>query len=389
MKQQPKQKNRKLTVIDLFSGAGGFSLGFIKSKGLDHEPLYDVRLLVDIDKEAAFTFKRNFPRIPFLVKDIREVSADDLRKTSGLEQPDVIIGGPPCQGFSQVGKRLLDDERNQLLRDFFRLVLELKPKVVLMENVPNLLGSLHGEYAGELLDKLREEGYEPGAQVLQADDYGVPQIRRRAFLFGLRKDLKIKTLSFPLPQEKKVSAEEAIGDLPALNSGEGQDPVTYASPPRSTYQLERRKSSFFLFNHIARKHAPKFIEKISIIPEGGGNRDLDAELQFSDNYFSQAYARLTRNEAAHTITTSFLNPGSGRFIHYRDVRSITAREAARLQSFDDNYIFHGTFVAQERHIGNAVPPLLSQAWADHIAGLLGLKKEVPLKKVLERGAKGG
>ena len=122
---------------------------------------------------------------------------------------------------------------------------------------------------------------------------------------------------------------------------------------------------------MARKHASWFLKKISIIKEGSSNRDLDPKQKFSDNYFSQAYARLHRKQPSHTITTSFLNPGSGRFIHYRDKRSITVREAARLQSFDDSFVFYGTFASQERHVGNAVPPLMSLAWANHIANILG------------------
>lgn len=367
---KPKKSRRQppLTVVDLFSGAGGFSLGFMNAKNSDGEPLFEIRLLVDADKEAAFTFKSNYPETPFLVRDIRNVSADDIRAYAKTSCPDVVVGGPPCQGFSQVGKRLFEDERNQLLKDFVRLVSELKPKIALMENVPSLLG-MHGAYAEEIEQQLSEAGYESRASVLQMSDYGIPQIRRRAFFFAVRKDLGWNpTFPLPLPENTpRISAEEAIGDLPPLKSGEGQDPRMYPNLATSNYQKARRGSSFLLFNHVARKHAAWFLEKISVIPEGGGNNTLEPDLQFSDNYFSQAYARLTRDKPAYTITTNFLNPGSGRFIHYRDRRSITAREAARFQSFDDNYIFHGTSVALERHIGNAVPPLMSLAWARHIA----------------------
>lgn len=332
--------------------------------------MYEVSLLIDSDSEAAFTFKRNYPHVSFLVKDIRSLTAETIRAYCRNHTPDILIGGPPCQGFSSAGKRLLDDERNSLFRDFFRIVNDLKPLVVLLENVPTILGSLHGVYAEELLDQLEKAGYSAKAKTLQAADYGVPQLRRRAFFFALRKDLEIIP-DFPgKAVSDHLSAEDAIGDLPPLKAGEGVDPIQYPAPASCEYQDERRKNSFLLFNHVARNHAKHFLEKIRIIPEGKGNRDLHPDDQFSDNYFSQAYARLKRKGPAYTITAHFLNPGSGRFLHYRDLRSITIREAARLQSFDDVFVFHGSTAAQERHIGNAVPPLLSLAWANHISRIL-------------------
>lgn len=384
---RPKAPERKpLTVVDLFSGVGGFTLGFLKARGEDGQRLFDPRLLVDVDKEAAFTFKSNHPEIPFLVRDLKTVSADDIKKYARVEQVDVVVGGPPCQGFSMNGKRLFDDERNQLLKDFVRLVAALRPKVALMENVPSLLGA-HGAHAEEVEQKLSEAGFDSDAMVLQATDYGVPQIRRRAFFIAFRKDLEIAP-SFPTPTTAEsdfVSAEDAIGDLPVLQSGEGQDACRYPGPATTAYQRARRGTRFLLFNHLARKHAKWFLDKISVIPEGGGNQTLDPEQQFSDSYFSQAYARLTRTKPAYTITTSFLNPGSGRFIHYRDCRSITSREAARFQSFDDDFIFHGPAVAQERHIGNAVPPMLSHSWAKHIAAVLdGTAPAKPQPKATEK-----
>lgn len=372
---------KPLTLVDLFSGVGGFTLGFMKARAADGSRLFDPRLLVDQDKEASFSFKSNYPHVPFLVRDIKNVSSADIKVFARTEHVDVVVGGPPCQGFSTLGKGLFDDERNHLLKDFVRLVSELRPKVALMENVPSLLG-MHGAYAIEVEQRLSDAGYDSDALVLQATDYGVPQIRRRAFFIAFRKDLEIAP-SFPpanTPEADHVSAEQAIGDLPALKAGEGRDACAYPSAPLSAYQRARRGSRFILSNHVARKHAQWFLDKISVIPEGGGNQTLDPEQQFSDNYFSQAYARLSRGMPAYTITTSFANPGSGRFIHYRDTRSITAREAARFQSFDDDFVFHGPLVAQERQIGNAVPPLVSLAWAQHIAKALDGKVPAPPAK---------
>lgn len=365
-----KRSRAPLTVVDLFAGVGGISQGFMRARGLDGEPLFDVRLLVDSDKEAARSFKSNFPGISYLSKDIRQITSKELLDHADTKRVDVVIGGPPCQGFSSVGKRVLDDERNELLKDFIVLSLELKPMAILMENVPNVLGSTHAPLVTELTERLAESGYSAKTIVLQATDYGVPQIRRRAFLLAIRRGFRFLEPFFPAPTQEKgvpINVEQAIGDLPPLKSGEGEDALPFPCPPFSDYQRDRRRSAFLIFNHISRNHAPAFLEKISIIPEGGGNRDLDPEVQFSDNYFSQAYARLSRKEPAYTVTAHFMNPGSGRYIHYRDRRSITPREAARLQGFDDSFVFHGTSAAQARQIGNAVPPLMAKAWAEQIA----------------------
>lgn len=364
-----KGKRQLFTVIDLFSGIGGFSEGFAQAR-FKKQPIYELRLLVDSDPEAAYTFKRNKPAIPFWVQDVSRISPGSLLEHSQADGIDILIGGPPCQGFSSAGKRLFDDPRNALLGIFVKIAKELKPRVILLENVPNLFTGGHGKYGEELLDNLDKAGYLPVAKVLHAEKFGVPQMRRRVFVIGLRKDLSISSPDFPDYPLISVNVEQAIGDLPSLKAGEGQDPSHYAMSPQSDFQKMCRTKSALLFNHIAPNHSKSLVKKISIIPEGGANRHLPPKKRFSENYFSQAYARLHRNEFAYTITGSFLNPGSGRFIHYNDIRALTIREAARLQSFDDSFVFHGTMSAQERHIGNAVPPVLAKALAEHLAKLL-------------------
>ena len=371
MKKKQNKKGRKaaLSLIDLFSGVGGFSEGFSQAR-FNRAPVYDIKLLVDKDPEAAYTSRKNRPSTPFWVADISKINSALMLKHAGIDTVDVIIGGPPCQGFSPAGKRLFDDPRNTLLGVFVKVVRELKPKVILLENVPNVFKGNHGKYGEELLENLDMAGYYPSAKVLHAEDFGVPQKRRRVFVLGFRKDLGIKSPNFPKPSLVSVSVEQAIGDLPSLKAGEGRDPIEYPFSPQNDYQKKRRAKSALLFNHIAPNHSEDLVKKISIIPEGGANRHLPPKKRFSEQYFSQAYARLHRDEFAYTITSSFLNPGSGRFIHYRDIRAITIREAARLQSFNDNFIFHGYMTAQERHVGNAVPPILAKAIAEHIAKLL-------------------
>lgn len=368
------------TVVDLFSGVGGFSLGFMDAS---LENAFESKLLVDFDKDACFTFRKNYPDIPFLCQDVSEMTVADVKKHSGISRPDVIIGGPPCQGFSSAGKRAEEDERNRLVPIYAQLAMEMWPKAILMENVVNVLSSQHFKDLGA---KFRECGYETKDFVLDAADYGVPQHRKRAFLLALRTTIAKKVgLSAPEPlTTPKVTVKEAISDLPSLAAGEGDEYCVYTKGKNiSAYQELMRRGSHVIFNHCARKHSQDFLDKIAIIPEGGSNRDLPAEKRFSDNYFSQAYARLHREEPANTITTQFSNPGSGRFTHYSDLRSITVREAARLQSFPDKFIFHGPTVAQAKHVGNAVPPLLAKAWAHHICKILKAVEPKPKKQVAE------
>jgi DNA (cytosine-5)-methyltransferase 1 len=368
------------TVVDLFSGVGGFSLGFIHAAP---DNAFESRLLVDFDKDACFTFRKNYPNIPFLCQDVSIMTVADVKKHSGITRPDVIIGGPPCQGFSNAGKRAEEDERNRLVPIYAKLAMEMWPKVILMENVVNVLSSQHFKDLG---DKFNECGYETKDFVLDAADYGVPQHRKRAFLLALRSTIAKKVgLSAPAPlSTANVTVKEAIDDLPSLAAGEGDEYCVYAKGKTlSDYQQDMRRDSHAIFNHCSRKHSPEFLDKIAIIPEGGSNRDLPPEQRFSDNYFSQAYARLHRDQTANTITTQFFNPGSGRFTHYRDLRSITVREAARLQSFPDKFLFHGPMAAQTKHVGNAVPPLLAKAWAHHIYKILQACEPKPRKQVVE------
>lgn len=358
---------KKLRIIDLFAGVGGLTLGFIGHNKRQTEA-FDIRGLVDVDREAAYSFKRNFPTIPYFTSDVRGLSANEVvAMASG--RPDVLVGGPPCQGFSRLGRRILNDPRNELVRVFLSLVRKIEVPCFLLENVPHLK---HGGLAEECVDLLKNE-YRVEVVILRAEDYGVPQIRKRAFLIGIRKRLwGEKKLPSPLKtgSVEFVTAEDAIGDLPHLKAGEDKDPRPYESEPYTKYQHQRRASAQLLFNHVSRRHSARFLEKLSVIPDGGRNQDLPDDIRFSDTYFSQAYARLRADRPSYTITASFLNPGSGRFTHYRDRRSLTVREAARLQGFDDDFIFHGWNFAQARHIGNAVPPILAEAWAMEIASAL-------------------
>jgi DNA (cytosine-5)-methyltransferase 1 len=376
----------RLVVMDLFAGVGGFSLGFLEAS-LTSGVEFDVRLLVDTDEEGKETFTRNYPKIPYLVADIGQCSGALLRNRAGLGSHDelhVLVGGPPCQAFSRVGKRVLTDPRNGLVLEFLRLVRELRPLAVLMENVPLIMTAFDGVVSEEINEAFREVGYQTIAAVVAASDYGVPQYRKRAIIIAYRDDLGV-TPALPAPTHEKiayavrlpkkrkaepadgllpfVSVEDAIGDLAALKAGEGEESSFYSLPATSAFQRWARAGSIGVFNHRARGHTDQYLKKIKVIKEGERNATLSDEERFSDTYFSQAYARLHRKGIAHTITANFGNPGSGRFLHYRDLRSITVREAARFQSFRDRFIFHGFHLTQMRHVGNAVPVLLARALA--------------------------
>lgn len=386
-------ERRRIIFVDLFAGVGGFTLGFLDPT---HESRCEfvARLLVDVDRSAKDVFVRNLPHVPYLVADVQALSGADIKAKAGLrpnERLDVLIGGPPCQGFSFLGKRALDDARNVHVVDYLRLVKELRPLVAVMENVPLVITNHDGAVIKEVCAALSDFGYASCADVLTASEYGVPQIRKRAFVLAYHKDLGIAPemprrthervpaaselvevpdrRRFEPEKQPYVSVEDAIGDLPALRSGQGDELMMYprAEKVLTAYQTWARQKSPAIFNHRSRVHSAAYLKKISVIEEGGRNMELPEDQRFSNNYFSQAYARLHRNGLANTITTSFGNPGSGRFLHYRDLRSITVREAARLQSFPDRFVLDGDHVAQMRHIGNAVPPILARAIRDQIA----------------------
>ncbi len=309
----------------------------------------------------------------------------------------MLTAGPPCQGLSKVGPRQLNDPRNALLRHTAELIGELRPKIAVIENVPALGEPGAGSLFDELAEALWKAGYgDLDPRVLEAWRFGVPQLRRRLFVLAIRDDIEPAVDErLPTGQEGEVftaqdliraaevgepmgppglSVKDAIGDLPSIPAGGGAEAMSYDAAPTSPFQEARRGSSDILFNHRARSHSKQMLEKMAMIAEGGRNQDLTDKkrLRSADGeYFSQAYGRLHRHGIAQTITTCFHNPGSGRFTHYEDLRALTVREAARIQSFDDSFMFIGGAEQQMRHVGNAVPVLLAKAIAEHCAVLLG------------------
>ena len=324
------------TVIDLFSGCGGMSWGLHKA---------GFNILAGIDKwdKALETFQLNHPTASTLEADIANLDPTSVMTMLELERGtlDCLIGGPPCQGFSKnvpAAYRFLDDPRNQLFHDFLRFVKAMLPKVVVMENVAEIYKAYDGAVRTEILEKLRQLGYEIEVAVLYAPDYGVPQRRRRCFFFASRTGIKpllppptfgpehINTLFGTIKQYR--SAWSAISDLPVLENGDGYEPMEYAHQPQNEYQAEMRKDSGILYDHITRELREKQFARISSLESGQGIKNLPKNLRPKSGY-SGAYGRLDFEMIAPTITRWVFHPGSGRFCHPREVRLLTIREARK------------------------------------------------------------
>ena len=304
----------------------------------------------------ATAYKENHKSTNVVVGDITSL---DLSKVFGeyVNKIDVVIGGPPCQGFSQKGKRkTINDERNFLFKHYVEVVKFVKPKYFVMENVPNLLTAEKGFFLNEIKGLFKGYGYSIRYGVLNAADYGVPQNRRRAIIIG--KYLATPP-ELPLPCKQKVTIWDAISDLAYLESGEGEFEQEYRNSPKSDYEKKMRKGSKILYNHMATKHSALALERLSLIPPNAGKEILPKE-HITKSVYSGTWSRMKQNDVAVTITTRFDTPSSGKFTHPFLNRAITVREAARLQSFPDTFKFIGSKMSQMKQVGNAVPPLLAR-----------------------------
>jgi DNA (cytosine-5)-methyltransferase 1 len=321
---------KELYAYSLFSGGGGFHIG-LKKAG------FKVLVANDIEPAAEETHKENWPKTPFLLKDIRLVSGSELLKLAGGIKPDLIFGGPPCQGFSTLGAKFSADPRNNLFDHFVRVVEELNPKCFLFENVKSLTTMYHGQYKDYIIKKFQDIGYTVSWKVLNAADYGVPQNRHRVFFFGT----KLKNhFEFPLP----------------LFGNKSKDHKPYKTVGEAIMDLAT-KTEKDIPNHIALEHSDIVIGRYKLIKEGGKlppKEELPEHLRRSN--FGNSYKRLHRNEPSLTMV-----PGNNAFsIHPTLHRSLTPREAARIQTFPDKHIFKGDRRKQCILVGNAVPPLLAE-----------------------------
>lgn len=345
----------KPKVIDLFAGVGGLSLGF-------RQVGFEVVFANEYDSSIAKSYILNHPNTEMLVADITTVDFNEtFSRFSG--KVDVIVGGPPCQGFSQKGQRKsINDERNFLFKYFIRVVEKVLPKYFVMENVPNLLTTEKGYFKKEINDLFNGIGYQLSMGILNAADYGVPQNRRRAVIVG---KLYGPAPQLPEPSKETITIWDAISDLAYLNAGEGCEEQEYRFQPESVYQRKLRKNNEILFNHVATNHSALALERLSLIPPNAG-REVLPEEHLTKSIYSGTWTRMGKEEISVTITTRFDTPSSGKFTHPFLDRAITVREAARIQSFPDSFYFIGNKGSQMKQVGNAVPPLLAQAIASEI-----------------------
>lgn len=355
---------KEFKVLDLFCGAGGLSWG------LDKNPYFITTVALDLDEKAANTFKKNMPYAKVVIGDITapEIKEKiiDLAKQTGV---NMIVGGPPCQGYSMKGKKMgLRDPRNFLFREYLELVERLQPAVFVIENVKGLLLSENGWFKNEIIQAIENLGYNVRYGVLNASDFGVPQARERAIFICS----KYMPISLPTPIiAPKTTVRDAISDLAYLESSEGAFEQEYITEPQSDYQIMMRKGSSKLFNHKASKHKQIAIEKLKLIPPEQGKEFLPEEM-IGNQKFKTTWGRLKWDEVSPTIDTRFDASSNGKNNHPFLNRAITPREAARIQSFDDRFVFYGSKVYVRKQIGNAVPPLLAKAIADRIADSFGL-----------------
>ena len=344
--------NKTPRCLDLFCGIGGLSLGLEKAGissigGIDFWP------------DARITFEHNLRPIRCMLTDLTCTTPKQIEKFFGISayDVDIISGGPPCQGFSTVGKRNEFDPRNALWQHYWELVAAIRPAYVLIENVEGMLVVRRGELANEVILSFRNIGYQMKCKLLRTSDYGVPQLRKRTIFFGWLDGLVEPRFPQKLCQPA-ITVADAIFDLPELEAG--QKATEYDKPPTTTYQQNRRKDSNAISNHQAANHSTKIIEILKHIPDGGNRKSIPPHLQPKSG-FHNSYSRLASFKPAIAITSNMRKPSSARATHPTQHRGLTVREGLRLQSFDDNFIVLASRTSQYLQVGNAVPPLLAMA----------------------------
>jgi DNA (cytosine-5)-methyltransferase 1 len=381
------------TCIDLFSGAGGLAEGFRQAG-------WSILSGNDSDREAGETFRLNFPEASFFEGSISGLEPKELLKDAGLKagELDCLIGGPPCQSFSYNNhQRSASNARARLFRDYLRIVKGLKPRAILMENVPGMLTIGNGRIIEEIKTALAELGYECEVRILYAEDFGVPQARRRAFIVGrsdgaateLFPDGKHGPSSKPEPNsnpfvhhwkpkqgtraKRLVTVGNALGDLPIIRNGGGQPelPGAKLNPATTEFQRNSRVNADAVYNHQCHALTDPMLTRIKHVPEGGNWRDIPRRLltagmrRAKKNCHTKRYGRLDRDDLASTVLTK-CDPHWGAYIHPTQTRTISVREAARLQGFPDRFRFSGSLGSQYTQVGNAVPVAIGLAFGKKI-----------------------
>ncbi len=384
-------------LVDLFCGAGGLSHGFEQAG-------FKVLAGLDWDKDSIDTFRLNHPGAKGIVADMAALSPEALLEVLGVvpDEVDCVAGGPPCQGFSRnrafrhQDGAFVDDPRNHLYWHFFSFVDAVRPKTVVLENVPEILIKSNGYFRDAVMSRFESLGYSATAAVLNAGDFGVPQRRRRAFFVAGRDR---QTLRLPAPTHHPApragsrtptspsrlesatangapslgagpTVWDAIGDLHGVYAESLDGESRYAREGATDYQRERRTVDGIVGQHFPWRLSDRQLERIRLLREGQGQAHLPEALRTRDGYGS-AYRRLQRDAQALTITTWMFHPGSGMFTHPLEDRVITVREAARLQSFQDEFRFVGRYHSKCRQVGNAVAQLVARAFATELLDSLG------------------
>lgn len=345
------------TFVDIFCGAGGLSYGFSQDSS------FKLLMANDIDKDAIATYKTNHKNSKVICRAISDITNNEIKELGGI---DIVIGGPPCQSYSTLGKRQMDS-RALLFQEYLRFLKIAKPKVFVFENVVGLLSMQKGELFKNICREFEQLGYKIKYKILNAVDFGVPQNRERVFIFGSQINNQ-KDFCFPENKENPVSIAEALSDLPAIQSGENGDKIGYLFEANNKFLKFVRKSNR-LTEHKSPMNNKKLIEIMQNLKDGQCKDDLPENIRPKSGY-TNTYAKMWWNLPAPTITRNFSTPSSSRCIHPRDSRALSIREGARLQSFPDNYVFCGSNTAKRLQIGNAVPPLVSIALAKSIKEFL-------------------
>lgn len=346
----------QFTVTDLFSGCGGLSQGF-------HENGFQIKYGVDIQEDFLKTFEFNFKSSKTLKLDL-----SDSKSLEELTYTDVVLAGPPCQGFSLTGPRNLNDPRNKLYMAVFDYIIKFKPKAFLVENVKGFMTMWKGEVFEKIIEKFKSLDYEITYKLIKSEQYGLPQARHRVFIIGIRKDFNKK---FNFPNETHtvddfIGCEEAMGDLPSLSNSLGFEPIESQAIPKTVFQKYVMDSKE-IYNHIGTLHKQFVIDTIKLVPEGGNHKDLPPGVGESRK-FNEAWTRYHSKKPSKTIDTGHRN-----HFHYKWNRVPTVRENARLQSFKDSFRFLGTKTSQNTQVGNAVPPLIANMLAKEILKLINEK----------------
>ncbi len=354
-------------LIDLFSGAGGLSSGFEMAG-------FKIGLSVEINPNFSKTYRFNHKNTTHVNEDIKKLDHEKIRKKY-LEDEFIegIVGGPPCTGFSSVGNRKINDSRNMLIYYFIKWVDFFKPEFFVMENVPGILSMSKGNVVKKIKRMYHDIGYSCQEKMLLTADYGIPQLRKRVFFIGLKGNIKRLNVQ-KMHETSYITVNDAISDVldipPFTPNSKNHSFKMYLKPPKTKYQHYLRKNSDKLYDHIAPKHGDLVRKRISLIKPGENHESLPEEYQLKGGY-PNIYGRLQLEKPADTITGNCgCVSAPGRFIHPTQDRALSIREAARLQSFPDNYRFFGNLNEKYKQVGNAVPPLLAFAVAKSIKLLI-------------------